>query len=50
MLEATKGTVVLGGAEDADKETKFIAPTIVKDVLPDDSLMSGCVLLLRRIG
>ncbi|EAU89477.1 aldehyde dehydrogenase [Coprinopsis cinerea okayama7 len=38
LLDATKGTVVLGGETDA--ATKFIAPTIVKDVLPDDSLMS----------
>ena len=38
LLQNTKGNVVLGG--EVDKDTKFIAPTIVKDVGPDDSLMS----------
>ncbi|KAJ6618864.1 NAD-aldehyde dehydrogenase [Mycena sp. CBHHK59/15] len=38
LLQNTKGTVVCGGA--ADEASKFIAPTIVKDVTPGDSLMS----------
>lgn len=38
LLEKTKGTVVFGG--EVDKDKKFIAPTVVKDVGPDDSLMS----------
>jgi aldehyde dehydrogenase (NAD+) len=37
MLDSTKGTIVLGG--DADRETKYIAPTIVRNVGSDDSLM-----------
>ena len=31
LLENTKGTIVFG-----DKDTKFIVPTVVKDVGPDD--------------
>jgi len=38
MLDDTKGTVVLGGA--TDRETKYVAPTIVRNVGPDDSLMA----------
>ena len=38
LLDNTKGTIVLGG--DTDRETKYIAPTIVRSVGPDDSLMS----------
>jgi aldehyde dehydrogenase (NAD+) len=38
LLEKTKGKIVFGG--EVDKSTKFIAPTVVKDVGPDDSLMS----------
>lgn len=38
LLDNTKGTVVIGGETDADK--KYIAPTVVKDVKSDDSLMS----------
>jgi acyl-CoA reductase-like NAD-dependent aldehyde dehydrogenase len=38
LLDKTKGTIVVGGESDAD--TKYIAPTIVKDVKMDDSLMS----------
>lgn len=46
LLDRTKGTVVLGG--ESDEATKFIAPTVVKNVGGDDSLMSEyvCVLLL----
>ncbi|KAJ7631341.1 NAD-aldehyde dehydrogenase [Mycena polygramma] len=39
LLQATKGTVVCGGQ--TDEERNYIAPTIVKDVKSDDSLMSG---------
>ena len=38
LLDKTKGTIVIGGETDAD--TKYIAPTVVKDVKGDDSLMS----------
>ncbi|KAI1783576.1 NAD-aldehyde dehydrogenase [Ganoderma leucocontextum] len=38
LIDNTKGTVVLGG--DADVSKKYIAPTLVKDVPGDDSLMS----------
>ncbi|PPQ70793.1 hypothetical protein CVT24_001074 [Panaeolus cyanescens] len=38
LLENTQGTVVIGG--EVDKANKYIAPTIVKDVKPGDSLMS----------
>ena len=38
LLEKTKGKIVIGG--EVDKDAKFIAPTVVKDVGPDDSLMS----------
>lgn len=42
LLKNTKGTIVTGG--ETDETTKFIAPTIVKDVKPDDSLLSEYVL------
>jgi acyl-CoA reductase-like NAD-dependent aldehyde dehydrogenase len=38
LLDKSNGTIVLGGESDASK--KYIAPTVVKDVQPDDSLMS----------
>ena len=38
LLENTKKTIVFGGQVDGD--IKFIAPTVVKDVEPDDSLIS----------
>lgn len=38
LLKNTKGTIVLGG--ETDEETKYVSPTVVKDVKPDDSLMS----------
>ncbi|KAI0297495.1 Aldehyde/histidinol dehydrogenase [Multifurca ochricompacta] len=38
LVSKTKGQIVLGGKHDA--EDRFFAPTIVKDVLFDDSLMS----------
>ena len=38
LLKNTKGTIVLGG--EMDESTKYIAPTVVKDVKLDDSLMS----------
>jgi aldehyde dehydrogenase (NAD+)/aldehyde dehydrogenase (NAD(P)+) len=37
LLDNTKGTIAIGGVADADKN--YIAPTIVKDVRSDDSLM-----------
>ncbi|CEL57774.1 hypothetical protein RSOLAG1IB_02518 [Rhizoctonia solani AG-1 IB] len=41
MLDGTNGKVVLGGGADADRNTKFIAPTVVKDVGADDVLMKS---------
>ncbi|KAG8744904.1 hypothetical protein FRC10_009274 [Ceratobasidium sp. 414] len=41
MVDETKGSVVLGGAGDADRTQKFIAPTVVKDVQGDDILMQS---------
>lgn len=38
LLEKTKGKIVFGGQ--MDKNAKFIAPTVVKDVEAEDSLMS----------
>jgi aldehyde dehydrogenase (NAD+) len=38
LLKTTNGTVVYGG--DTDEAAKYIEPTIVKDVKPDDSLMT----------
>ncbi|KAJ7024307.1 NAD-aldehyde dehydrogenase [Mycena alexandri] len=38
LLQNTKGTLVVGG--ETDEAQKYIAPTIVKDVKGDDSLMS----------
>lgn len=38
LLDNTKGTVVLGG--DTNRETKYMAPTIVRNVNFDDPLMS----------
>ncbi|KEP52072.1 aldehyde dehydrogenase (NAD) family protein [Rhizoctonia solani 123E] len=41
MLDGTSGKVVVGGGADADRESKFIAPTVVKDVDTDDTLMKS---------
>ena len=38
LLDATKGKIALGG--ETDEEQRFIAPTIVRDVTFEDSLMS----------
>ena len=38
LLDNTKGKVILGG--ETDETQKFIAPTVVQDVTPEDSLMS----------
>jgi aldehyde dehydrogenase (NAD+)/aldehyde dehydrogenase (NAD(P)+) len=37
LLKNTKGTIVFGG--ETKEESKYIAPTVVKDVKGDDSLM-----------
>lgn len=37
LLDDTKGTIILGG--DTDRETKYIAPTVVRNVGSDDALM-----------
>ncbi|TFY68960.1 hypothetical protein EVJ58_g700 [Rhodofomes roseus] len=38
LIDNTKGTIVFGG--EVDMETKYAAPTLIKDVRGDDSLMS----------
>lgn len=38
LLDMTKGTIVFGG--ETDEATKYMALTVVRDVKPDDSLMS----------
>lgn len=38
LLDHTSGEIVIGGESDAS--TKYISPTVVKDVSTDDSLMS----------
>lgn len=40
-LDETKGTVVFGG--ETDLENKYVAPTLVRDVPSDDSLMQEYV-------
>ena len=52
LLAATRGTVVLGGTVDAP--ARYVAPTVVRDVRPDDALMEEelfapvlCVLPVR---
>ena len=42
LLDRTKGEVVVGGGK--DREKKYIAPTVVKNVKEEDSLMEGYVL------
>ena len=38
LVDETKGKLILGG--DIDVEKRYIAPTVVRDVPKDDSLMS----------
>ncbi|KAH9840961.1 NAD-dependent aldehyde dehydrogenase [Rhodofomes roseus] len=38
LLDNTKGTIVFGG--EIDKEARYVAPTLIRDVKADDSLMS----------
>lgn len=38
LLDNTKGTIVFGG--EIDRDTKYVAPTLIRDVKRDDSLMS----------
>ena len=37
LLESTKGTVVCGG--ETDESTRYIAPTVIVDVSPDEGIM-----------
>ncbi len=37
LIDGSKGTVAYGG--DSDPQTKYIQPTIVTDVTPEDTLM-----------
>ena len=48
LIDTTKGTIVLGGG--ADVEKRYIAPTVVRDVKADDSLLSECVIALLNGG
>lgn len=41
LLERTQGTVVKGGLGEANREGRFIPPTIVKDVKAGDALLDG---------
>lgn len=43
LLDSTSGTIAFGGQ--TDESRKFIAPTVVKGVKDDDSLMSECVFI-----
>ncbi|KAH9934346.1 NAD-aldehyde dehydrogenase [Fomitopsis serialis] len=38
LLDNTKGTIVFGG--ETDKDARYVAPTLIRDVKRDDSLMS----------
>lgn len=40
LLESSHATVITGGAEQADKDTRFIPLTILKDVTEEDSVMN----------
>ena len=37
LLNSTKGTIVCGG--ETDESTRYIAPTVITDVNPDDKIM-----------
>ncbi|KAG8981476.1 hypothetical protein FRB90_007225 [Tulasnella sp. 427] len=41
LLDRTQGTVVKGGLAEADREGRFIPPTIVRDVKEGDALLEG---------
>lgn len=41
LLEKTQGTVVKGGLAEADREGRFLPPTIVKDVKEGDALLDA---------
>ena len=46
-IDETKGKIVFGG--DAKVEKKYVAPTLVRDVPPEDSLMEEYVFSLYVI-
>ena len=37
LIEGSKGTVAYGG--DTDEQTRYIQPTLITDVTPDEKLM-----------
>ena len=37
LIKTTKGNIVMGG--EYDEKACYIAPTVIEDVLPDDSTM-----------
>ncbi|KAK9461858.1 Aldehyde/histidinol dehydrogenase [Lipomyces oligophaga] len=39
LIDNSKGEIVIGGTTSADQMTKYIEPTVIMDVLPDDSSM-----------
>ena len=42
LLESTKGKIVCGG--ETDESTRYIAPTVIVDVSPDDQLMQVIIM------
>lgn len=48
LVDETKGNIITGGEVDVDQ--RYVAPTIVRDVANDDSLMSEYVVHPNAIG
>ena len=44
LIEGSKGTVAYGG--DTDEQTRYIQPTLITDVTPDEKLMQVGVATL----
>ncbi|KAK9447404.1 NAD-aldehyde dehydrogenase [Limtongia smithiae] len=40
LIQNTRGTIIAGGADDCVRAAKFIPPTVIMDVKPDDSSMA----------
>ncbi|KAK9375466.1 Aldehyde/histidinol dehydrogenase [Lipomyces chichibuensis] len=39
IIDSSNGKVVIGGSETADRASKYVEPTVILDVMPDDSTM-----------
>ncbi|KAJ8101835.1 Aldehyde/histidinol dehydrogenase [Lipomyces tetrasporus] len=39
IIDSSKGKIVIGGSTNADRPSKYVEPTIILDVNPDDSTM-----------